>query len=315
MKALGTQGGVENLDVVELPDPTPGDGEVRVRVHASSLNSADLKVARGDTAGRFLHAKVVPHVPGYDFSGEIDAVGAGVDLQVGEMVFGHLAYSGKTRQGAFAELITIGAQHVAKKPDNVPHTVAACSATVGLTALQAFRKVDLSGAPRALVIGASGGVGSVAVGIAKLLGCHVTGVCSGYAVDYVRALGADEVIDRKISDPFDAEPNAVIFDTTGSYPYSTCKRALAEDGVLVTTLPSVGFALGKIQCLFSKQRCELVVVQSDRADLEQLAAWLGQGLQVPVFSEANARDAKKSFSRLSEGGVLGKIAIRVIDGF
>lgn len=302
--------------MIELADPIAGAGEIRVRVHASSLNAADVKVLNGELAGRFIHAKVDPHVPGFDFSGEVDAIGEGVDLQVGEMVFGHLAYGSKTRQGTFAEHITIAAQHVARKPDTIPHTVAACSATVGLTAIQAFAKADLQGVPRVLVIGASGGVGSLAIGIAKRRGCDVTGVCSGYAADFVRALGADEVIDRKLTDPFaDAEPYAAIFDTTGKYSFSTCKRALASDGTFITTLPSAGFVSGKLQCVFSKRRCELVVVESKRTDLEQLAAWMDDGLSVPIFSEAAVRDARKSFSRLSEGGVLGKIAIRVIDGF
>ena len=76
----------------------------------------------------------------------------------------------------------------------------------------------------------------------------------------------------------------------------------------------MGFVSGKLQCLFSKQRCEVIVVQSQRADLDQLGVWMSDGLEVPIFSEADARDAAKSFARFSEGGVLGKIAIRVIDG-
>lgn len=303
------------MEVIEVADPVASAGQVRVRVHASSVNAADMKVVNGDFAARFIHAKVDPLIPGFDFSGEVDAVGEGVDLEVGDMVFGHLAYGSKQRQGTFAEQITIEAQNVARKPDTIPHSVAASAATVGLTALQAFAKADLQGAPRVLVVGASGGVGSLAVGIAKRLGCEVTGVCSGYAIDFVRGLGADHVIDRKTTDPFtDAEPYAAIFDTTGLYAFSACKRVLATDGTFITTLPSPSFVAGKLQCLFSKQRCELIVVESKRADLEQLAAWLVDGLQVPIFSEAEARDVEKSFSRLSEGGVLGKIAIQVIDG-
>ncbi len=140
MKAIGTRslGSLTSLSLVDVPQPEPGPGEVRVRVHASAVNPVDIEVVRWGGPARLLHAKVSPLVPGYDLSGVVDMVGAGVeDLSAGNAVFGHLAYSRKTRQGTFAELVTIDATQVANKPEGVDHRTAAAAATVGLTAVVA----------------------------------------------------------------------------------------------------------------------------------------------------------------------------------
>ena len=259
MKALGTTslGNLSSLSVIEVPEPVPRRGEVRVRVHATAVNPADIKIVRWSGPARFLHAKVSPLVPGYDLSGVVDAVGDGVtDLGMGDEVFGHLEYSGKNRQGAFAEWVTMDAMHLARKPTGVDHRQAAAAATVGLTALQALRdKASLESGARLLVIGAAGGVGSFAVQIGKRMGAHVTGVCSTYAVDFVRELGADVVIDRKKQDVFTGgDTFDVVFDTTGSQRYGECRRVLGSEGVFVTTLPSLSFVGGKLSSAFSSRR-------------------------------------------------------------
>lgn len=320
MKAIGTRslGRLSSLSLVDVPQPEPGPGEVRVRVHASAVNPADVQVVRWGGPARFLHAKVSPLVPGYDLSGVVDMVGAGVeDLSVGDAVFGHLAYSGKTRQGTFAQLVTIDAKQVANKPEGVDHRTAAAAATVGLTALHALRdKARISKGARVLVLGASGGVGSLAVGIGKRLGVHVTGACSTYAVDFVRDLGADAVVDRKAANPLaHKQPFDVVFDTTGLYTYRACRRILTDSGVFVTTLPSVSFALGKLSTLLSSRRCALVMVESRRDDLEQLGRWLADGLAAPIAERVPVRDAAAALEHVTAGGLLGKVAVDVIGGF
>jgi NADPH:quinone reductase-like Zn-dependent oxidoreductase len=320
MKAIGVEsfGQLSNLKSIDLPVPEPEAGQIRVQVHASSVNPADLKIVRGETAGRFLHSRKLPLVPGYDLSGVIDAVGTGVnDLTTGDAVFGHLAYDTTTSQGAFAERVSIDAAAVAKKPDQVEHTTAAAGATVGLTALQALREhARKSQGARILILGASGGVGSLAVAIAKRLGNHVTAVTSTPALDLVRELGADETIDRKRQNPFEHDrPFDVVFDTTGKYPYGPLKKLLAPSGNFVTTLPSPSFALAKLDTLFSSRRAKLVVVKPRRADLEELAAWFSDGLRVPIAQRFSVRDAATALARLDTGGVLGKIAVDVIDSF
>jgi NADPH:quinone reductase-like Zn-dependent oxidoreductase len=320
MKAIGTRelGSLSSLSLMEIPHPDAAPGEVRLRVHASSVNPADIKVARWNGPARFLHAKVSPLIPGYDFSGVVDQLGAGVEgLSVGDAVFGHLAYGGKTTQGTFAERVTIAATAVAVKPEGVEHATAAAAATVGLTALQALRdQAGVSSGSRLLVLGASGGVGSLAVGIGKRLGAQVTGLCSSYAVDFVRDLGADEVVDRKKSDPLAQDrPFDVVFDTTGLYAYSACRKVLTGSGTFVTTLPSASFVLGKLATLLSSRRCALVMVQSRRDDLTELGSWLLDGLPVPIAERLPVRKAAAALERAAQGGLRGKIAIDVVGGF
>jgi NADPH:quinone reductase-like Zn-dependent oxidoreductase len=314
--AIEAYGPTGTLREIELPVPSPGPGQVRVRVHASAVNPADFKVVTGKV--KLLHDRRFPLVAGYDLSGVVDEVGEGVnDLVVGDEVFGHHHYSGKTGLGAFAEHTLIGAGMVARKPPGVDHRAAAAAATSGLTALQSFRdKARLSSDGRVLVIGASGSVGSLAVGVAKRLGASVTGVCSGYAVDLVRELGADRVIDRKKEDflagdgGFDA-----ILDASTMYSFGACKRLLANGGTFVALLPSFALLTGLVSSVFSSKRCTWAIVNPVREDLERIGKWLGDGMGVPIHETLPIREVAKAIDTLMAGGVLGKIAIDVYDGF
>ena len=205
MRAMAATGG--GVELVEVAKPSPGRGEVRVRVVASAVNSAEEKLTSGALVGRFLHARTSPLVLGWDFAGTVDALGEGVDdLIEGAAVWGHLAYAMTQKQGAFAEYITVAREALAAKPDAVPFHVAAASATVAMTSLQSMRDLGrLAEGKKVLIIGAGGGVGAVSVGIAKRLGAHITAVCSTSDVERVKAMGADAVIDRKSADPLDAQ--------------------------------------------------------------------------------------------------------------
>jgi NADPH:quinone reductase-like Zn-dependent oxidoreductase len=319
-RAIGwtAAGSREEPRVIEYPTPEPGRGEVLVRVARSAVNPADLRVSSGEFVGRFLHARVSPLVVGYDFSGSIARCGEGVDgFKVGDEVFGFLPYSGKTTQGAFAELICVGADAMARKPQAISHEVAAAAATPGVTALQVMR--DLGGlrkGGRVLLIGAAGGVGSLAVGIAKKLEAKVVAVCSTYAVDFVRGLGADEVIDRRKQDPMTvAGPFDVVFDAAAAHGFGACKHLLAPGGAYVTTLPSPGVFLGKLRAMLSGRRCEFVAVKPLRRDLEQLATWVGEGMRAPVDARFPVKNLKQALDRLSKGEVRGRLVVEVDGGF
>ncbi len=310
-------GSLDALEVTDLPLPEPGPGEVRVRVCASAVNPADLKVLEGQFFGRFLHSVKPPVVMGYDLSGVIDAVGSGVDdLAVGDAVWGHQQYEGATVHGCFAEATVIAAGAVAPVPEGVDHATAAASATAGLTALQALRdKAGLSGG-RALIIGASGGVGSIAVGVAGRLGAEVSAVCSTHAVDLVRDLGAVRVIDRKAEDPLaSGGPYEAVFDTPAVHSYGAVRHLLAPGGAFVTTVPGLGLALGKLQALVTGRRCEFVVVHSRRADLELLGGWLVDGLEVPIDSRYPVKDVARALQALQKGGRTGRIVVDVEGGW
>lgn len=319
MRGIGVPraGVLDQLGPVEVERPVVGRGEVEVRVMASALNPADRKVLGGELAGMALHARTRPLVSGFDFSGVVEACGDGVaDLSPGDDVFGHLAYSSRNRQGAFAERVVVDRKTVARKPTAVSHELAAAAATPALTALQALRdKARLAPGGKVLVIGAAGGVGSVAIGVAHALGATVTAVCSGYAVPFVRELGADEVIDRRQRDPLDGGgPFDVVFDAAAAASYGRARRVLRAGGTYVTTLPSARFVGGKLWSLAERRRCEILIVSSRSADLELVGSWLAGGMRVPIDARFPVRDLRAALDRLARGELLGRIAIAVDGG-
>jgi len=309
-------GPLERLARVELPLPTPGRGEVRVRVIASALNPADYKVVLGTL--KFLHARNRPLVVGYDFSGTVDAVGPdAAGFSVGDDVFGFLPYGPGNRRGAFAEALVAKCGEIARKPASVSHALAAAAATTGLTAIQSLRNLGRLPAAGAEVVvtGASGAVGSMSIGVARKLGARVTAVGSGMGLALARRLGAAEVLDRTqgplpgaLRDRFD-----VVFDASACYRWSGWRAALRPGGAFVTTLPSLEFAVDKVRGLFTGTRVHFVNVKSHPADLELLVSWLTEGLEVPVASTIPVRDVARGLAQLQRSG--GRVAVQVADGF
>jgi NADPH:quinone reductase-like Zn-dependent oxidoreductase len=305
---------------MDLPLPTPGRGEVRVRVVASALNPADYKVLLGTM--KFLHGRNRPLVVGYDFSGTVDAVGPGVtERSIGDEVFGFLPYGPFNKRGAFAEASLAKCDEIAVKPKGISHETAAASATTGLTAIQSMR--DLGRLPasggQVLVTGVSGGVGSIAVGIAQKLNASVTAVGSGAGLELARRLGAVKVLDRTKEDlPENAQSRLdgqfdVVFDAAAAYRWRKWRGTLKTGGAFVTTLPSFTFAADKAASLFARTRVHFVNVKSRPADLELLAGWLEKGLEVPLAATIQVRDLAKGLAQLQKAG--GRISVRVADGF
>jgi NADPH:quinone reductase-like Zn-dependent oxidoreductase len=317
MKALSTARGVAGLEVTDLPLPEPGAGEVRVRVRASALNPADQKVLGGEFVGNILHAKQRPLVAGYDLAGTVEAAGPGADLAIGDEVFGFIAYGRATRRGAFAEAAVAPAASLARRPAALSPGDACALATAGATALQALRDVArLKEGQRVLVVGASGGVGSLAVGVARKLGAEVTGLCSASAAEFVRSLGATAVLVRGQDDPFRDGPGYdVVFDPACAYSFGAARPALRPGGAYVPTLPSPGLFLAMGMAPLLGRRVGFLTVRSRRADLEQLAAWAADGLKVPIDSTFAVRDLGKALARLARGGMKGRVVIEVEGGF
>jgi NADPH:quinone reductase-like Zn-dependent oxidoreductase len=203
-------GGPEVLQYGDLPDPVAGPGEVVIDIVAASINAADWKVRLGD----YKHTQF-PLIPGRDFSGVVSAVGDGVeDLAVGDAVFGVCAAG---QEGAYAEKIAVKAAIVAKKPDDLSHVDAAALALTGITALSAIEEtLKLQRDEKILIQGGAGGVAGFAIQLAKHLGAHVVTTASAANHDYVRSLGADEVIDYNARDFTQAVSNCdAVFDTVG----------------------------------------------------------------------------------------------------
>lgn len=212
MKAVFIEkfGGPEVLHYGDLPDPVAGPGEVVVDVVAASVNAADWKVRAGEYAQYKL-----PLIVGRDFSGTVAALGAGVDdFKTGDAVFGVLDAG---REGTYCEKLVIKAAIIAKKPDALSHINAAALALTGLTAIRTLEDtLKLQRGETILIQGGAGGVAGFAIQLAKHIGAHVITTTSAANVDYVRGLGADEVIDYTALDFTSVVHDCdAVFDTVG----------------------------------------------------------------------------------------------------
>ncbi|MDI9639416.1 NAD(P)-dependent alcohol dehydrogenase [Kamptonema cortianum] len=227
---------VLSFEEVERPEPSPG--EVLVKIHATGVNAGDWHLLRGEPflirLMGFGLLKPKNRILGTDIAGVVEAIGdSATEFKVGDKVFGSLATSGF---GGFAEYASARADAMALMPQNVSFEEAASLPTSALTALQALRKGSVQAGMEVLVNGASGGVGSFSVQIAKSLGAHVTGVSSSRNLDLVRELGADEVIDYTSVD-FTTMGKCydVIHAANGYHPISHYGRVLKDGGTYVMT--------------------------------------------------------------------------------
>ncbi len=319
MKALVRHryGGPGVVRVEEVDQPVVTDDRVLVRVRASSLNKADWHQLRGWP--RFLRPVTRdgvrrPKSPlfGTDFAGVVEAVGKDVtDLAPGDEVFGG-------RNGAFAEYVS--ATNVVRKPSNVTFEEAATMGIAGLTALQGLRDHGaLKGSERVLVNGASGGVGTLAVQIAKALGAHVTAVCSTRNVEQTRALGADRVLDYTRVD-FTREPERydLIADVAGGHSWHSLRGALEPDGRLVIVGAHGSrsqlrhIAAVWLASRFSKQTVKFFVANFNKPDLQTLADMLENGQLKPAIDRTyELTEAQDAFRTFGEGHVRGKLVLTI----
>ena len=317
MKALVRRrfGGPGVVRVEEVDRPALTDERVLVRVRASSLNKADWHELRGwprflrpVTRNGVLRPKTV--LFGVDFAGVVEAVGKDVtDLAPGDEVFGG-------RSGAFAEYVS--AVSVVRKPSNVSFEEAATMGVAGLTALQGLRDHgNLQEGERVLINGASGGVGTLAVQIAKALGAHVTAVCSTRNLEQTRELGADRVLDYTRQD-FTREPERydLVLDVAGGHSWRETRRVLEPSGRLVIVgAHGSRNQLGHIAAVwlasrFSKQKAKFFVAKFKKDDLQTLADLLESGELKPAIDRTyELADAEDALSTFGEGHVRGKLVL------
>jgi NADPH:quinone reductase-like Zn-dependent oxidoreductase len=236
----------EVLEEQEVPTPRAGEGQVLVRVRAAAVNPYDWHHLTGTPYFMRLMAGLrTPKQPilGVDFAGEVEAVGPGVTrLHVGDEVYG-------MRMGAFAEYMAVGEDLVETKPANITFEQASAVPLAALTALQALRdKGRVQAGQRVLVIGASGGIGTFAVQLARWFGAEVTGVCSGRNAELVWSLGADRVIDNTREDfVHSGQTYDLIVDVVGTRSVADRRRVLAPSGTLVVLSgPKTGRWLGPL---------------------------------------------------------------------
>lgn len=292
------------LGIRELPLDEPRSGEVLVRVRAAALNPKDSFVRKGRF--RALSGRSFPKRVGVDFAGEVVR---GEGFAPGDRVYGALEEV-TYRRGTVAEHVVMRTREVARMPAKLSFDEAAALPLVAMTALQALRDIaGLRSGDRVLLHGASGGVGTIAIQLAKVLGAHVTTTSSARNFELCRELGADETLDYA-HDDFLARPYRAIFDIFGNLSFDRVRRALI--GTYVSSVPSPRILIDTARTLFAAKRARLVLVRSRREDLDAITALVEQGRLRPVIDRVVPfADAIDGVRHLESKHARGKIVIRV----
>jgi NADPH:quinone reductase-like Zn-dependent oxidoreductase len=306
MKAvlLTSHGGPEMLRYGDAPDPTAGPGEILVDIHAASLNAADYKVRLGGSG----YDVKFPHILGRDFSGVVGAVGTGVtDLAVGDAVFG---VTDQGIEGAYAEKIAIKAAIVARKPARLGHAEAAALGLTSLTALWAIEDTaQLKAGEIILIQGGAGGVAGFAIQLAKHLGAKVITTASAANHDYVRRLGADQVIDYNVEDFSKTVADCdVVFDTVGGDVRAGSYTVLKPGGRLVWIAPAPqGFQPTRADVTTLRPN-----VARDRAHLERMLSLLDLGaVWPPAITRYKLSEAAEAHRVIEARHLRGKLVLEV----
>jgi NADPH:quinone reductase-like Zn-dependent oxidoreductase len=310
----------EVLSVGEIDTPVPGDDEVLVRVEAASIHAGDwLEVTGTPYAVRLASGLPRPRrvTPGRDLAGRVEAVGRKVEGMVpGDEVFGECL-------GALAGFAAGEPGRLAPMPEGLTFEEAAALPVSGVTALKAMRDVgEVGPGSRVLIVGASGGVGSFAVQIAKALGAEVTGVCSTPNVDAVLSMGADRVVDytrepyTEGGDRFD-----VVLDNAASASLGDLRRLVVPGGVLIPNNGTTGGrwfgTIGRILRAalispFVKQQLKPFFATTSRADLEALAGLVESGkVRAPVAAVFGLEQVADAFDLVGTGHAGGKVIVRM----
>ncbi len=313
-------GSPEVLQLESIEKPAPADNEVLVKIKAAAVNPLDWHYMRGSPyimrLGTGLGAPDETRL-GVDFAGTIEAVGRSVkQFKPGDDVFGG-------RTGAFAEYVTMTEDRaLALKPANVSFEQAASVPIAAITALQALRdKGQLKPGQKVLINGASGGVGTFAVQIARAIGAEVTGVCSARNAEMVRSIGADHAIDYKQENYTEnGQHYDLIIDMVGNHSLSDNRRVLTPEGIFVIVGGGKGNWLGPllgpikafIYSPFVGQEFSLLLAQMRKDDLQTLAELMETGQVVPVIDRRYSLSEVPAAIRYSEEGhARGKIIINL----
>lgn len=313
-------GSLDVLSVQQVDVPAPDPTRVLVAVEVAAVNPADVFTALGSPwpvrAGvGLLRPKPGHRVRGYDLAGTVVAIGAEVTgWRVGDRVFGQA-------RGSIAQYAVATPGRLAALPEGVSPQHAAAVVMTGTTALTFLRKRPVGPGDRVLVTGASGGVGSAAVQLAKAEGAHVTAVCSGRNVDAVRGLGADVVVDYEHESYTDLEPGfALVIDNVGAVPMLALERLTAPNGLMIPNSGVRGADGGALARVAKaawrggvlRKRIATVVASSGSADLERLGAMLASGRLTPLIDSVHPLDrAVDAMARVATHHASGKVLVAV----
>lgn len=308
------------LEITEIEKPIANDNEVLVKVHASSINFGNLVLLKGKPfLARFAFGLLKPKysVPGGDISGSVVAVGKEVtQFKQGDEVFGDSSGCG---WGGFAEYVAVPESALALKPANISFEEAAAVPMAGVTALQGLRdKGKIQPGQKVLINGASGGVGTFAVQIAKSFGAEVTGVCSTRNVEILQSLGADYVIDySKERFTENNQSYDLILGVNGRHPLSDYKRSLNRNGIFVHVGGSEAqmfqaMTLGAWISKTSNKKMGIVLQRANQKDLIFMKELIETGKVKPVIDKQyKMNEVSEAFRYFEQGHAQGKVVIKI----
>jgi len=314
-------GSPDVLQLMDIPKPEPTENQICVKVHAASINALDYRRFESlSFMGRLMEEKLTKSIGrplGADIAGVVESVGANIkQFKLGDEVFG-IAVGSK---GGFAEYACTDENHLAPKPASLSFEAASVVPVAALTALQGLRdKGQIQSGQKVLIIGASGGVGTFAVQIAKAFGAEVTAVCSSRNLDMARSIGADHVIDYAKEDFTQNEQRYdLVFAVNGNHPISAYQRTLNSKGTYICT----GGALSQIfQAILlgplmsrknGKKMGFMGITKYNQKDLVYLRNLLDSGKVVPVIEKSYQMDEVSSAMRyVAEGHARGKVIVQI----
>jgi NADPH:quinone reductase-like Zn-dependent oxidoreductase len=302
-------GGPEVLRLTSVPRPVPKRNQVLVRTRFIGVNPKDVIVRKGKF--RIATGNKFPLIVGHDIAGEVVAAGPSADLGVGEPVYGMINdFAGR----AYAEYAAVDCDQLARAPETIGLDAAAAVPLASQTALQALRDdAHVRAGQRVLINGASGGVGVFAVQIAKILGTHVTAVCSERNRDLVQGLGADVVIDYNAVDLTSlAERFDTFFDVFGNYSFDRVEHLLSPAGTYVHTIPSGRIVKDFLRTLPRRKRAKLVIVKSRRSQLDWMRDQIDSGrLRAVVDRSFALKTVADAHRYLETKRARGKVVLHV----
>lgn len=316
-------GSPDVLQLQEVEKPAPQDDEVLIRIYAASINARDWRFMRAKPffvrlmPGGFLQPK--NKILGADVAGRVEAIGSNVkQFKPGDEVFGYLPSS--TGRGTFAEYVCAKENLITLKPDNLPFEQAAAVPLAAMTALQSLRdKGNIQPGKKVLINGASGGVGTFAVQIAKAFGAEVTAVCSTRNLEMVRSIGADHVIDYKKEDfTQNGQPYDLILAVNGYHPLSDYLHALSPDGIYVVAGGSMlqlfqAASNGKRISRTGGQKIVVLSLVQNQKDLIFIKELLESGKIIPVIDGCYPLSkTAEAFRYYEKMHAKGKVVISVV---
>lgn len=303
-------GSINDLQMSDVEIPTIQADEFLIKIKAVAINPLDWKKLEGQL--KIITGKKFPKGIAFDFSGVVEKTGSNTThYKIGDAVFGTLnAMKGE----ALAEYIVVKKETIYKKPSNVSFETAAAILTGGTTATYLLNKAKVKTGDEILINGASGGVGMIALQLAKLKGVKVTAVASGEGLDFIKKWNPDNTIDYK-KDKITNKPakyNA-IFELAGSLPFSNARQLLKPNGVYVSTLPNpIDMLKAFFNNLFSAKKNIIIQASPSQEIFSEISDWLSNNMvEMPIAKTFQINEFKEAYHFAKKGGAIGKVVFTI----